>query len=161
MSNAKIRSWVYRAIAFLILCGIAWYLLLHPSSYDENKAKQIFNDHKAAFQTTVAYLIEKDIETDILGFRTIDNGYGIRSEDTKEFRAFAEALSELQQSEAVDSVHSHGGIISFRTPSDGGFLAQNCAVLSYKDDADKNAALGMPLPESKWFYEIQEPLKKD
>ena len=161
MSNAKIRAWVYRAIGFLILCGIAWFFLLRSSEYDADAAKKIFSDHKANFQTVAEYMIDKKIETDILGFRTIDNSYGIRGEDTPEFKKFSAALSSLQQSQAIDSVHSHSGIVTFNTYSSGGMLVENHVELSYADDTETKASLGSRLPEAHWFYSIEETKKKD
>ena len=160
MSNAKIRSWIYRALFILILCGIAWYFLMRPSSYDSAAAKKIFEDHKGHFQDVANYLIEKNIQTDVLDFPTIDNRYGIYSEDTNEFRACNSGITALMNAE-VKTIHSHNGVITFVTENSGGILLQNHVEITYVPKPDARTSLGLPLSEAHWFYEIVETKKKD
>lgn len=159
MSNEKIRGWVYRGLAVLILCGIAWYFLMRQSPYDADMAREIFSSRKSAMKTVAQFLIDRNVQTDILDKLTVDNHYGIPAEDSDEYRAFSNALTELMTTE-FDTVRSHNGVISFETPNGGGLLLRSHAVITYVPSPG-NMALGMPLSESKWYYEIVDGKASD
>ncbi|MBR5371573.1 MAG: hypothetical protein IK130_05090 [Oscillospiraceae bacterium] len=160
MSNAQIRSWVYRAIGILILCSIAWYFLIRPSNYDSDYASQYFKQRKTHMQNVAQYLIDKNIETDVLDFPTIDNRYGILSEDTNEFRACNSSITTLLENE-IKSIHSHNGVVTFVSEDSGGVFLKSHIEYAYVPVPNDRISVGLPLSESHWYYSIEESKSKD
>ena len=148
----------FRLIVTLILLAIlgmaAYFILLTPSGNNAESAKKLFQDHQSDFKTTAEYLLDKNIDTDILGFRTIDENYGIHGDDSKQFKDFAKALSDLQNGE-IAIVRSHGGSVTFETYTDGGLLVRDYIALTYAPDESQTAA-GQALSEKRWFWSVRK-----
>lgn len=148
----------FRLIGTLILLAClgtaAYFILLTPSGNNAETAKKLFQDYQSDLKTTAQYLLDKNIETDILGFRTIDENYGIHGDESKQFKEFAKALSDLQNGE-IAIVRSHGGSVTFETYTDGGLLVRDYIALIYVPDENQPAP-GQALSEKRWFWSVRK-----
>ena len=154
MSGKRNGKLVGLAVILLILCGVGWLIFLRPGENTDEFAKELFQKYKSDFATTAQYLVDKNIETDILGFRTIDNNYGVHGDDSMEFRAFADSLSKLQNN-GIETVHSHNGMVLFRTFNDGGVWVSKYTELKYVSDT-MTPVSEQSLPEKQWYYSIND-----
>lgn len=137
MSNQKIRSWIYRAVALLILFGAAWFLLLRESLHTEEYIKsEYFSAHSQALETIVSYLCDKcgDQYIDITDLPTIDNrGFGVPSEDTPAYRAYSDGIFEVMETAFQEIIYDNGSV-QFVSHKSGGFLVQDYVIVAYKED---------------------------
>ena len=154
MSNSKIRSWIYRAIAFLIAVGIAWFLLLRESTHTQETLTDMYSLHQAALEKVSKYLLSKKANLDITDFPTIDNDFNIPYEDSNAYRDFCEGIYELMESDFKEII-AEEDTIRFVTYKSGGFLVDNHAEL-----VCGNAPImisGAPrdvLADGNWYYYI-------
>ncbi len=158
MSNEKIRRWVYRAIGFLILCSIAWFLLLRESHHTEEYIKaEYFDTHRQALTNIVTYLCDKcgDSYIDMTDLPTVDNGsFGVPSEDTDAYRAYSSGVFEVMESAFPEIIYNNGKI-QFISQKSGGFLVQDYVILAYcEDTAVIKDAPQNQLAEKHWSYYI-------
>lgn len=155
MSNAKIRIWIYRAIGFLILCGIAWFILLRaPKFTNDYIIEDLYTVQKESFQDVADYLMAKDVSTVITDLPTIDNSLGIPREDSDAYRNCNEGIIVLKRV-SIDKIVSDGTSVQFITPKSGGLLNQAYVVVVC-GEAPPNM-LGAPrytLSANQWYYYI-------
>lgn len=129
MSNAKIRAWIYRAIAFLILAGIAGFILIRPSKLTEDYIKnEIYSVHEQQFQDAADYLMAKDVVATITELPSIDNSFGIPREDSDAYRSCNEGICVVMRT-AIEEIVSTGDSVQFITPKSGGMLNQEYVVI--------------------------------
>lgn len=155
MSNAKIRAWIFRAVVILILAGIGLFVLIHPSKLTEHYLKtELFSVFQEHFQDVADYLQAKKTVTAITGLPTIDEHYGIPSEDTDAYRDCNEGIIMLMRSEITEIVSTEKNV-QFITPKSGGLLNQEYAVIVYGDAPPTlHGAPCNSLDGKKWFYYI-------
>ena len=154
MSNSKIRSWIYRAAAFLILVGIAWFFLLRESKISKDSLAEIYSVHQNAFENVQSYLLSKDADVDITDLPTIDNSFNIPHDDSQAYRDFCDGLYELMETE-VSEVIAQSGTVRFVTHSSGGLLVKNHAEIACGDaPITIKSAPRDTLTDGNWYYYI-------
>lgn len=155
MSNEKIRTWIYRGIAVLILAGIAFFVLIRPSKLTENYIEQeIYSTRQQYFQDVADYLMAKKVVTTITGLPTIDEHYGIPSEDTDAYRDCNEGIIMVMRSE-IDEIVSTKTAVQFITPKSGGLLNREYVILMYGETPPTlHGAPRQTLNGEKWAYYI-------
>ena len=154
MSNEKIRRWIYRAVAFLILVGIGWFLLLRESRNTKQTLNEMYQAHQQAFEDCASYLLEKDANVDITGLPTIDNKYDIPYEDTKAYTRFMDGLYEVMETD-IKEIAAANGCVRFVTYKSGGFLVQTKGAIACGDaPAFLSSTPRDVLNDSGWYYYI-------
>ncbi|MCQ2416317.1 MAG: hypothetical protein MJ071_00705 [Oscillospiraceae bacterium] len=161
MSNSKIRHWIYLALGFLILVGIGNFALFRDGKYDEDQVNAIYAEHADAYHTVASYLKASEITTRIEGVLSIDAHYGVRAEDTNEYRAFEKAVEELIHAD-VESVVSSDSCVKFILRRSGGILNQSYLVFAEGDvpPTDKGTPCS-DLKEQNWYYYLHLHAEKE
>ena len=96
--------------------------------------------------------MKKKIVTEVTGFRTIDNNYGIDYEDSEDFRKMAEGLDHLI-SVGIEKIQSDGKNVCFVLPASGGMLNKEHAEILYCKDTPIPGYT--PLGYEHWYYAIK------
>ncbi len=135
MSNQKIRHWIYVTVMLVLIGYGAWFLLLHDSGYSQETLSETYLAQKQSFDDVAEYLVDKGIRTEITGLLTAGNSYGVRAEDSNEYRAFVDGVERLMEKEGEMRIRSNGKSVVFILPAHGGLMAQEYAALGYCADA--------------------------
>ena len=154
MTNKQIKKLIFAAIVFVLLAYGAFWLLLRPSGLDSNTAVNHFTKHRESYENTANYLIANKYNTEITDYLTIDNHYGISSEDTPEYRKFADGVDDLMTGVSLDAISAEGTVVRFKMQPEGGILTkEHVEVICCKEMQPYGAT---PLGYENWYYEIVE-----
>ena len=156
MSNQKIRHWIYVAITVALLGYLAWLFLLRDAGITQNTISETLREQQQYYQDVADYLIKKQYSTEITDLITVDHSFGIKSEDTNEYRAFINGLEKLMEKEGGMRIRANGKSVLFIHPAQGGLFAQQYFVIA--KNADESALPGeFPVPlTGEWQYYIIE-----
>ncbi len=154
MDTKKIKKLI---IAVILVVGLAYggfWLLLRPSGLDSNTAIDHFTKHRTAYEDVADYLIANKYNTEITGYLTIDNHYGISSEDTPAYRKFVDGVDDLMTGVSLDAISAEGTVVRFKMQPEGGLLSkEHVEVICCKEIEPAGTT---PLGVTGWYYEIVE-----
>lgn len=142
------------AMIILVIAGnAAWLFLLRPESVSQENLTNDFKTHRQAYYTVAGYLMKNKISADIEGILMSDNTYGIETDDSDEFRTFAEAVEEIITKEH-DAIISDGKTVEFVYHSTGGKLRRLYGSVIYNGQNKVEGKVTVPLTTDGWHLYI-------
>ena len=150
-----IKKIMITLLILLVVGGVAWFLLLRPESISQDSITASFIEHEEAFETVAAYLDENDIPAEITGFLSMENSYGIATNDSNKFRAFAEGIEELA-SEDCTKIISDGDTVEFVYPGTGGYFNKLYGSVIFNGEKKVEGKSTVPLNTNGWHLYIAQ-----
>ncbi|MBQ8921795.1 MAG: hypothetical protein IJ060_06495 [Oscillospiraceae bacterium] len=151
MSKKKIKKWITAAIVLILLCYGAFWLLLRPSGITSDTAMNSFTKHRESYENTATYLAAKNYTTSITDLITIDQHFGISSEQTTEYTNMVNGVEHLMKI-GIKEISAEGNCVRFILNSGGGMLKREHAELLYCKDGSSEGFT--PLGYENWYYQI-------
>lgn len=145
-------------IAILVVCALAvgWYFLFFPEQISQDTVTESFEKHEDAMQTVAEYLVNNNISTDITGFFTIDENYGVPKTDDDFYSEMVSAVEELLTKEYAEII-SDGRTVEFVYSSTGGYFNKLYGSVIYSGKNRVDDRITVPLNTNGWdLYIAQE-----
>lgn len=143
-------------LIILVIAGAAaWFFLLRPESVSQENLTNDFETHRKAYDAVAGYLIKNKISAEIEGILMSGNTYGIKTDDSDEFRTFAEAVEEIMAKEH-DAIISDGKTVEFVYHSTGGKLRRLYGSVIYNGQNKVGGKVTVPLTTDGWHLYIAQ-----
>lgn len=144
-------------IAILVVCAlvVGWYFLFFPEQISQETVTESFEKHENAMQTVAEYLVNNNISTDITGFFTVDENYGVPSTDDPARSEMVEAVEELLTKEYTEII-SDGKTVEFVYSSTGGYFNKLYGSVIYSGKSSVDGRITVPLNTNGWHLYIAQ-----
>ena len=144
-------------IAILVVCAlvVGWYFLFSPEQISQDTVTESFEKHENAMQTVAEYLANNNISTDITGFFTIDENYGVPKTDDDSYSEMVSSVEELLTKEYTEII-SDGKTVEFVYSSTGGYFNQLYGSVIYNGKSSVDGRITVPLNTNGWHLYIAQ-----
>lgn len=154
MSSKKIKKLVFVLILAVALFYGGFWLLFRSSGLDSNTAIDHFTNHRTSYEDVAAYLVAGKYSTEITDYLTIDNHFGITSDDTPAYKKFAEGVDDLMTGISLDAISAEGTIVRFKMQPEGGILNREHVEIVFCKEVQPAGTTSIGV--ESWYYEIVE-----
>lgn len=152
MSTKQIKKLVFAMILIVCLAYGAFWLLLRPSGLDKKTATDHFDKHRTSYENVAEFLVANKYTTNITGYLTIDNHYGIVGDDSNEYKRFAKGVDDLMTGISLDAISAEGTVVRFKQQKEGGLWNKEHIEIVYCKGTEPAGTT--PLGPVNWYYEI-------